>query len=103
MSDQELKPCPCCGKHAIRIGRVRGIFIQCQGCFLATHFYGTLAEAEKAWNTRTPDPMLEELARVLGDLLFECDCAFDTCKPSRRTYNLGFAALQKYQQSKVQL
>lgn len=57
-----LKPCPCCGSHAIPIGRVRGIFVQCQGCWLATHFYDTLDAAEKAWNTRSTDPLLNEMA-----------------------------------------
>lgn len=102
MSDQELKPCPFCGSKNLAVTASFGAWwVTCTECHAST---GRDISREKAfyrWNTRAPDPMLEELARVLGDLLFECDGVFDTCKPSRHTYNLGLASLEKYRESKV--
>ena len=98
MSNQELKPCPFC-QQPLKV--VDGdIFHPFSWCILG----GVSFPVENAttWNTRTPDPLLEELADALGKLLFECDDITNTCKPTRTTYNHGFAVLQKYQQSKVQ-
>lgn len=64
MSAKELKPCPFCGAII-----VNGLLCHSNECFVHKLIHHHPAsELEKAWQIRTLDPMLEELARALEKL-----------------------------------
>lgn len=103
MSDQELKPCPFCGgqakidilerksyKHAVR----------CSNCGISTK--GTAYKNDffnaAEWNTRTPDPMPEELAGALEEIARCLSHGLQDCRASIIAKDM----LGKYQQSNVQ-
>lgn len=66
-----LKPCPFCGGAAKEIESVcsfgGAIWIECMNCGAGTKDYGDLQmdDCYKAWNTRTDDQLLEQLAVAL--------------------------------------
>ena len=135
MSEQELKPCPFCGQtpeHEVLINQGYDDpqwWIECpnHNCPIAPGLGDSCREtAKERWNTRTPDPMLEELA---GALEKSCDSVRELIDNSRGVEGLhlngdvapwhdlrsggryegwlvefdeALDILQKYQQSKVQ-
>lgn len=65
MSDQKLKPCPFCGGEARRRGDEYSEAVICDICRASSGWQGNFDNARRIWNTRTPDPRLEELAGAL--------------------------------------
>lgn len=100
MSDQELKPCPFCGEHLEWGTDLCGFVHQGESFCVASGLLIDKIEVDR-WNTRTPDPMLEELAGALekmADIYYGRDN-----QPIAGAYAREMdAALQKYQQSKVE-
>lgn len=111
MSDQELKPCPFCGKEAsVYVFDATGPYdrnikyeyqpgCETDGCSgeWGGSSYSSDDEARNAWNTRTPDPMLEELAGALEEIAI---CLFHGLQDCRASI-IAKDMLGKYQQSKV--
>ena len=106
MSKQELKPCPKCRSHVEweyadwdedtgdgddGTGR-----IVCQCGIESPRMLKD--EAEEWWHTRTPDPMLEELAGALEEIARCLSHGLQDCRASIIAKDM----LGKYQQSKVQ-
>ena len=95
MSDQELKPCPFC-QQPLKV--VDGDIVHpFSWCILS----GVSFPVENAttWNTRTPDPILEELAGVLEKLSVLGNEPF---LGNSIGNVIAQQALEKYRTSKVQ-
>ena len=95
MSNQELKPCPFCRQNLEWCTDLCGFVHPVESFCVASGLLVEKADADR-WNTRTPDPMLEELAGALDRLLNF------TAGEWLKTMDDAEVALKKYQQSKVQ-
>ena len=98
MSDQELKPCPFCGGEARRRGDEYSEAVICDICRASSGWQGNFDNARRIWNTRTPDPRLEELAGALEEIARCLSHGLQDCRASIIAKDM----LGKYQQSKVQ-
>ena len=109
MSDQELKPCPFCGAEVLGPcgADYYGPFYiikHKKDCFFPTisgqHVTRIRERSGKinVWNTRTPDPMLEELAGALEEIARCLSHGLQDCRASIIAKDM----LGKYQQSKEQ-
>ena len=99
MSDQELKPCPFCGSKSLPITASFGEWwVICNGCRAGTDMCSSREEVFYRWNTRTPDPMLEEFAGALEEIARCLSHGLQDCRASIIAKDM----LGKYQQSKVQ-
>ena len=112
MSDKELKPCPFCGAEVLGPcgADYYGPFYiikHKKDCFFPTisgqHVTRIRERSGKinVWNTRAPDPMLEELAGALH-VLFAKATRYGYDFQLENEIEEGKVAMQKYQQSKVQ-
>lgn len=92
MNEKELKPCPLCGggaftqifePHSHHLEFIPdhpgSATVECSNCPCAI-IKDTLEEAIACWNTRAPDPMLEDLA---GALEKACDSVCELIDNSR--------------------
>lgn len=96
MSDQELKPCPFCSSTWKSCFGYDELKHKSTCYFKKGHvFFDTDGGLRTEWNTRTPDPMLEELAGAL-------EKALDHGLFKREYITEIFHVWGKYQQSKVQ-
>ena len=107
MSDKELRPCPFCGQtpeHEVLINQGYDDpqwWIECpnHNCPVAPGLGDSCREtAKERWNTRTPDPMLEELAVALEEIVRCLSHGLQDCRASIIAKDM----LGKYQQSKVE-
>lgn len=51
----ELRPCPFCGSHRIKMNRVYDTnewYLRCEDCLIEQYLHGSLDEAIEAWNRR---------------------------------------------------
>lgn len=81
----------------IKTGRVRdGEAIDKTACMLTAYMEGMV---KGKWNTRAPDPMLEELAGALEEIARCLSHGLQDCRASVIAKDM----LGKYQQPKVQL
>ena len=99
MSDKELKPCPFCSSTWKSCFGYDELKHKSTCYFKKGHvFFDTAGGLRTEWNTRTPDPMLEELAGALEEIARCLSHGLQDCRASIIAKDM----LGKYQQSKVQ-
>lgn len=71
MSDSvELKPCNHCKSLIVRVvgNGEKSYWISCVNCLAEGPVANSPGEAKEKWNTRTTDPLLNEMAEVMGKI-----------------------------------
>lgn len=75
MSEQKVKPCPCCGGAALVAGSDE-CYVVCPDCLLVSDYYPSYEEAVKAWNNRPledeKDKEIARLNKLMRQKCFDC-------------------------------
>ena len=91
MSDERLKPCPCCESTDVGtefVGKME--YVICRSCGLQTLAFFEKGQAIKRWNTRTP------LKRIVEKLEKELELADKEKERNARENPLQFDSVKGY-------